>query len=128
MNTYEICQMDMTFRIQQNVIRLHISVNDTLRVDISQRTAKLCNPKSDSFLCKAFSRDMEPQVTTIHQIHDNVAFLRSVRRITGKGSNRDVHVFDILKAVSQVAKEGMVQMLEHASFTNDIPYAFGLDH
>lgn len=71
---------------------------------------------------------MEPQVTTIHQIHDNVAFLRSVRRITGKGSNRDVHVFDILKAVSQVAKEGMVQMLEHASFTNDIPYAFGLDH
>lgn len=120
--------MDVSFRVQQDIVRLDITMDDALRVDVFQCAAQLCNPKSDGFFCETFSRDMEPQVTTIHQIHDNVAFLRSVRRITGKGSNRDVHVFDILKAVSQVAKEGMVQMLEHASFTNDIPYAFGLDH
>ena len=40
----------------------------------------------------------------------------------------NAHVFNILETVSQVAKKRMVQMLEHSTFANDIPYALGLDH
>ena len=87
MNTYEICQMDMTFRIQQDVIRLHISVNDTLRVDISQCATHLYDPKPDSLLCKAFSRNMEAQVSTIHQIHHDITS-KDISMGPGVGENR----------------------------------------
>jgi len=36
-----------------------------------------------------------------------------------------LHVLYILKTISQVANEGMVYMLEHASLTNDIAHTFG---
>lgn len=69
--------MDMSLRIQEDVVRLDIAVDDTLRVDISQRAAYLCDPEPNGVLCEAFSRDMEAQITTIHQIHYNVA-LRNI--------------------------------------------------
>lgn len=37
----------------------------------------------------------------------------------------DVQVFDVLEAVSQVAEEGVVEMLEHSSFANDVANALG---
>lgn len=36
----------------------------------------------------------------------------------------NAHVLNILKAVPQVTKEGVVQVLEHATFPYDISYAF----
>lgn len=39
----------------------------------------------------------------------------------------DVHVFDILETVAQITKERVVQMLEHPSLTNDIPYTLRFD-
>lgn len=38
-----------------------------------------------------------------------------------------VHVFDVLEAVAQVAKEGMVDMFKHSALTNDVAYALGSD-
>lgn len=44
------------------------------------------------------------------------------------GSRRNsVHVFYVLEAVSQVADKGMVDMLEHASFSDNISNTFGFD-
>lgn len=71
-NTYEIRQMNMAFRVQQNVIRLHIAVNDTLRVDVPQCATHLQDPEPDRILCETFSRYVEAQVTTVHQIHHNI--------------------------------------------------------
>lgn len=36
-----------------------------------------------------------------------------------------VHVLDVLEAVAEIADEGMVDMLEHAAFADDVPYALG---
>lgn len=41
---------------------------------------------------------------------------------------QDAHIFNVLEAVSQVAKEGMVEVLEHPPFTDDISYAFRPDN
>ena len=35
-----------------------------------------------------------------------------------------IQVFDILEAVPQITEERMVQVFEHSSFTDDVPYAF----
>ena len=45
------------------------------------------------------------------------------------GSLRDkvdinIQVFDILKAIAQITEEGMIEVLEHFSFPNDISHAF----
>ena len=74
----------MPLRVQQNVIRFDVAMNDALRMDIFERAAQLCNPESNSILRKAFPRDMEPQVTTIHQIHHNVSSKISMRLERGR--------------------------------------------
>lgn len=40
---------------------------------------------------------------------------------------QDAHIFNVLEAVSQVAKKGMVEVLEHPPFSDDISYAFRPD-
>jgi len=65
--------MDMSFGIQQHVIGLEIAMNDTLRVDILQSTAKLGHPEPYSFLCETLARDMKPKITAIHEIDHKVA-------------------------------------------------------
>ena len=93
--TYEICQVNMSLRVQQNVIRFDVTMDDALRVNISERTAQLCNPESNGILCKAFSRDMEPQITTVHQIHYNVASKISMRIRGGGGKESWTHMYSI---------------------------------
>lgn len=44
-----------------------------------------------------------------------------------RGRLGNVHVFYVLETVAEVANEGMVDMLEHAALSNDVPYAFGSD-
>lgn len=91
--TYEICQVNMPLRVQQNIIWFDIAMNDALRMDIFERAAQLCNPKSNSILRKAFPRDMEPQVTTIHQIHHNVSSIISMR--LERGWESGTHMYSI---------------------------------
>jgi len=40
----------------------------------------------------------------------------------------DVQIFHVLKAVPQIAKEGMVQMFQHPPLPNDVAYALRSDH
>lgn len=58
--TYEICQVNMSLRVQQDVIWLDVAMNDALGVDISERAAQLCNPEPNGIFRETFSRDMEP--------------------------------------------------------------------
>lgn len=37
--------------------------------------------------------------------------------------DQDVHILYILETVTQVAKERVVQMLEHSAFADNVPYA-----
>jgi hypothetical protein len=40
--------------------------------------------------------------------------------VLGSGGNVDVQVLDVLEAVAQIAEEGVVEMLEHATLANDV--------
>jgi len=35
-----------------------------------------------------------------------------------------LQIFNVLKAVTEIAEERMVQMLQHSSLANDVPHAF----
>lgn len=114
--------MNMAFRVQQHVIRLEISVDNTLRVDVFQCAAKLCHPKTNSFFCEAFSRYVKSKIATIHEVNHNVAIDVSYTPLSRNGI--DIHVLHILETVSQVAKKRMVQMLKHSPFSDNVTNAF----
>jgi len=47
--------MDMSFRVQQHIVWLDISVDNTLLVYVADRAAELGYPKADCFFCKRLS-------------------------------------------------------------------------
>lgn len=56
-------------------------------------------------------------------------YLPLVSRVNfGHGFEGAVQVFDILKAVPQIAEERMVQVLEHPPLPDDIPHALRPHH
>lgn len=65
-STYEICQVNVTIGIQENVVGFDISVDDVLLVNIPQSTAQLCNPESDSLFGEGLSGDVESQIAAAH--------------------------------------------------------------
>ena len=107
MATHEISQMDMAVRVQQYVVRFYVSVYDSLAVYVPQSAAQLGYPEAHGVLREGLPRDVEPQIATAHEIDDKV------------------HVLDVLEAVPQVTNEGMVYVLEHASFANDVSNTLG---
>lgn len=62
----------MTIGVEEHVVRLDVSVDDALTMDVSQGTAQLGNPEANSLFSKCFSRDMESQIATTHQVDDEV--------------------------------------------------------
>lgn len=56
----------MSLRIEQNIIRLDIAMDDALAVDVIEGASKFGNPEPDAVLCEAFSRDMKTKVSTSH--------------------------------------------------------------
>lgn len=53
--TYEVCQMDMAFCIQQHVVGLHVSMHNAHAVDVSQSASQLSDPKSNSIFRERLS-------------------------------------------------------------------------
>jgi hypothetical protein len=110
-------------RVQQNVVRLDISVHNALLVDVAHGTPKLGHPEPHGLLCERLSRDVESQVAAVHEIDHNI----SAPCQPGAGavsSSRHVQVFDVLEAVTQIAEERVVEVLEHPPLSNDISDAF----
>lgn len=110
-------------------------MNNALRVNIFQSTPEFGHPKAHRFLSKAFSWDMESQITAIHQIHHDITSqISATWQRVEEGNDcvkkplQDAHIFYILEAVSQVAQEWVIQVLEHSPFTDDIPYTFRPNH
>ena len=58
--------MNVSLRIEQNIIRLDIAMDDALAVDVIEGASKFGNPEPDAVLCEAFSRDMKTKVSTSH--------------------------------------------------------------
>jgi hypothetical protein len=38
-----------------------------------------------------------------------------------------IHVFDVLKAIAQIANKWMIDVFEHSTLTDDISYTLGSD-
>jgi len=63
----------MALVIQQYVVWLYVSVNNSLLVNVPQRATELCNPKSNRLFCKSLSGDVKAEITTCHEIDNNVS-------------------------------------------------------
>ena len=65
--------MNMAFGIKQNIIWLHISMYNTLSVNVSKCTAQLCHPKPHTIVGEGFARNVKAKITAIHQVYHEVA-------------------------------------------------------
>jgi hypothetical protein len=65
--------MDMALRVQQHVVRFQVSMDDSLRMDVLQRTTQLGHPESHRLFRETLSRNVKPEITPVHQVDDNVA-------------------------------------------------------
>lgn len=117
--------MDVAFRIQQDIVRLDVPVHNSLPVYVAQRAAQLGNPETDGFFGKGLAGNVEAEVTAVHQVYYYVPAGCGLARRADHGRGRDdAQVFNVLEAVSQVAKEGVVEMLEHPSLPYNVAHAF----
>ena len=69
--------MDVTGGIEQNIVRLDVSVHDTLFVDVSQGAAQLGHPEPHRFFGEALASNVEAQISTVHQVNDDVPGIRA---------------------------------------------------
>ncbi len=97
-------------------------MHDTLCVNVSKCTAELCHPKSHTIIGKGFARNVEAKVTAIHQVYHEVA-VALLAMLVGVEWERLVHVLSILETVSQIAKKGMIEMLHHSTFPDNVANA-----
>lgn len=124
--------MDMPLGVEKDIVRLDVSMDDILAVDIAQGTAQFGYPESDGFFGEGLSGDVKSQVATAHEIDHEipcgyaVSIYRGFEQRRGL-AGRSSHVFDILKAVAQVTDEGMVDMFEHSPLADNISNAFRFD-
>ena len=62
----------MSTFVEQHVVRLDVSMYDSLLVTIPQRTAQLGDPESHGVLGEGLAGDVESKVAAIHEIHNDV--------------------------------------------------------
>jgi hypothetical protein len=65
--------VDVAIGIEKDVVRLDISVNNVLTVDISQGTPQLCDPEFNRLLREGLSGDVESQIAAGHEVEYKVA-------------------------------------------------------
>jgi hypothetical protein len=65
----------MSFRIQEHIVWLQISMNDALRMDILQGTTKLGHPEPHRLFRETFPRDVKSEITAIHKINHDISIL-----------------------------------------------------
>lgn len=58
-DAYEICEMDVTIRVQEDIVWLDITMYDTLAMYVSQSAAQFGDPKSHGLLCEGLSGNVE---------------------------------------------------------------------
>jgi hypothetical protein len=85
--------MDMTFRIQQHIIRLDVSMYNALVMYISQCASQLGNPEFHRVFGKGLSRDMKSQVAASHQVHYNIP--RQLLALWHSPRNAIAHIYSM---------------------------------
>ena len=70
----------MAIGVEQDIVRLDVSVDDILAVNIAQGTAQLGDPEADGLFCERFSRDMESEITAAHKVDNEVPFQEGVSK------------------------------------------------
>ena len=109
----------MTVRVQQHIVRLDIPVHNALLMDVAHGASKLSHPKSHCLLCECLPRNVESQVTAVHEIDYDVSASHQPRQDIWS-SSLHVQIFNVLEAVTQVTEERVVKMLEHSSLSDNI--------
>ena len=71
-STYKVREMDMALGIQQNIVRLDITMDDALAVDVAQRAAQLGDPEANGLFGEGLAGDVEAQVAAAHEIDDQI--------------------------------------------------------
>jgi hypothetical protein len=120
--TYKVCEVNVTLCVQQDVVRLDISVYYAHVMYVFQCAAQLRNPEAHRLFCECFSRNVKAKVTARHEIDDKVSIQPSACCLKSRWC-KDSQVLDVLETVSKVAEKGMIKVLEHASLANDVPDA-----
>lgn len=70
---YKVGQVNVALRIQQDVVWFHISVDNALIMDVAQSAAKFGDPEADGRFGEAFSGYVEAEITSAHQINDQIS-------------------------------------------------------
>lgn len=64
--------MDHAVGVEKHVVGLDVPVHDALLVYVPHCAAELGYPEAHRFFCEGLSRDVEPKITTVHQIDHDV--------------------------------------------------------
>jgi hypothetical protein len=64
--------MYVAIAVKENIVGLHISMNNILTMNVPQCAAQLGNPKADGFFGEGLSRYMESEIATTHEIDNEV--------------------------------------------------------
>jgi hypothetical protein len=72
-NTHKIGKMNMALGIQENIVGLHISMDDSLAMYISKGAAQFGHPEPDRLFGEGFSRNVKAKIATIHKIHHQIS-------------------------------------------------------
>jgi len=63
----------MTLCIKENIVLLHIAMNNALTMDVTQGATQFRDPKSNCFFGECLPRDVKSQISTRHEINDDVS-------------------------------------------------------
>jgi hypothetical protein len=85
--------MHMPVGIKEHVVRLYVTVDDTLPMDVPQRTPELGDPKPDRLLGECFPRDVKPQISAAHEVNDQVPV--SVSRVRGSSPGPFAYMYSM---------------------------------
>ena len=71
--SYKVSQMDMAIRVEENIVRLDVAMDNALLVNVADGAAELGYPEAHRLFGEGLSRDVETQVATVHQVDDDVS-------------------------------------------------------
>ena len=56
----------MALRIEKNIVRLDIPMDDALLMNVAERAGQLGHPEPDGLFSQGFSGYVKPQIATVH--------------------------------------------------------------
>ena len=68
--------MYMSTLVQKDIIRLDVSMNDSLLVTIPEGASQFGDPETHGILGERLARDVKSKIASVHEIHNDIAVLK----------------------------------------------------